>query len=58
MLFTLILLGLLYSAFVAVLLSAGAGVGIMVVVIAGLALAQLFLSDKLALAAMGAKIAS
>ena len=56
MLFTLILLGLLYSAFVAVLLSAGAGVGIMVVVIAGLALAQLFLSDKLALAAMGAKV--
>jgi heat shock protein HtpX len=58
MLFTLILLGLLYSAFVAVLLSAGAGVGIMVVVIAGLALAQLFLSDKLALAAMGAKVVS
>jgi heat shock protein HtpX len=56
MLFTLILLGLLYTAFVAVLLSAGAGVGIMVVVIAGLALAQLFLSDKLALAAMGAKV--
>jgi heat shock protein HtpX len=56
MLFTLVLLGLLYAGFVAVLLSAGAGIGIMVVVIAGLALAQLFLSDKLALAAMGAKV--
>src|ERR687885_2638069 len=56
MLFTLFLLGLLYAAFVAVLLSAGAGVGVMVVVIGGIALAQLFLSDKLALAAMGAKV--
>jgi heat shock protein HtpX len=56
MLFTMLLLGLLYSAFAAVLLTAGAGVGIMVVVIAGIALAQLFLSDKLALTAMGAKI--
>src|SRR5919197_211327 len=58
MLLTLFLLGLLYVAFVGVLLSAGAGVGIMVVVIAGIALAQLFLSDKLALAAMGAKVVS
>src|SRR5918912_3134067 len=56
MLLTLFLLGLLYAAFVAVLLSAGAGVGVMVVVIAGISLAQLFLSDKLALAAMGAKV--
>jgi heat shock protein HtpX len=56
MLFTMLLLGLLYSAFAAVLLTAGAGVGIMAVVIAGIALAQLFLSDKLALAAMGAKV--
>ena len=55
MLLTLVLLGLLYAVFVAVLFAAGAGVGIMVVVIAGLALAQLFLSDKLGLAAMGAK---
>src|SRR2546423_14720603 len=58
MLMTLFLLGLLYAAFVAVLFAAGAGIGIMVVVIAGLALAQLFLSDKLGLAAMGAKEAS
>jgi heat shock protein HtpX len=55
MLVTLVLLGLVYAVFAGILLSAGAGVGIMVVVIGGLALAQLFLSDKLGLAAMGAK---
>ena len=55
MLVTMFLLGLLYTAFVVALLSAGAGVGVMLVVIGGLTLAQLFLSDKLALAAMGAK---
>jgi heat shock protein HtpX len=55
MLLTLFLLGLLYAVFVVVLLSAGAGVGVMLVVVCGLVLAQLFLSDKIALAAMGAK---
>jgi len=55
MLVTLFLLGLLYVAFAAVLFSAGAGVGVMVVVIAALSISQLFLSDKLALASMGAK---
>jgi heat shock protein HtpX len=55
MLFTLFLLGLLYVAFIAALAVAGAGAVTMVVVIAGLSLAQLFFSDKLALAAMGAK---
>ena len=55
MLLTLFLLGLVYVAFAGVLFAAGAGVGIMVVVIGGIALAQLFLSDKLGLAAMGAK---
>ena len=55
MLFTIFLLGLLYAVFVAVLLTAGAGVGIMLLVIGGLLAAQLFLSDKLGLAAMGAK---
>ena len=55
MLFTMLLLGLLYVGFVVVLLQAGAGVGVMVVVIAGLSLSQLFLSDKIGLAAMGAK---
>ena len=54
MLITLFLLGLLYVAFVVALLSAGAGVAVMLVVIGALTLAQLFLSDKLALKAMGA----
>src|ERR687893_2932280 len=54
MLITLFLLGLLYVAFVVALLSAGAGVTVMLVVIGALTLAQLFLSDKLALKAMGA----
>ena len=55
MLITMFLLGLLYVAFVVALLSAGAGVAVMLVVIGGLTLAQLFLSDKLALRAMGAR---
>jgi heat shock protein HtpX len=55
MLLTLFLLGLLYVGFVVVLASAGASAVTMVVVIGGLTLAQLFLSDKLGLAAMGAK---
>src|ERR687888_914771 len=55
MLMTMFLLGLVYVAFVAVLLAAGAGVVVMVVVIGALTLAQLFLSDKIGLAAMGAK---
>ena len=55
MILTLFLLGLLYVVFVAVLLAAGAGVGIMLVVVGGLALAQIFLSDKIGLAPMGAK---
>ncbi len=55
MLLTLFLLGLLYVAFIAVLLQAGAGLVTVVVVMGGLSLAQLFFSDKLALSAMGAK---
>ena len=55
MLLTMFLLGLLYVVFVAVLLSAGAGVVTIVIVIGALTLAQLFLSDKIGLAAMGAK---
>src|SRR5256714_8883604 len=58
MLLTLFLLGALYVVFAGILLAAGAGIGIMVVVLAGLSLAQLFLSDKLALRAVGAKIVS
>ena len=55
MLITMFLLGLLYVGFVAVLLAAGAGAVTMVIVIGALTLAQLFLSDKIGLAAMGAK---
>jgi heat shock protein HtpX len=52
---TLFLLGLLYVVFIVVLLSAGAGLITVVVVMGALSLGQLFLSDKLALSAMGAK---
>ena len=55
MLGTMFLLGLLYVAFVGVMFTAGAGAVTMVVVIGALTLAQLFLSDKLALRAMGSK---
>jgi heat shock protein HtpX len=55
MLATLFLLGLLYVAFVGALIAAGAGAITLVVVIGALTAAQLFFSDKLALAAMGAK---
>jgi heat shock protein HtpX len=55
-LLTLFLLGLLYVVFIVVLLSAGAGLVTVVVVMGGLSLAQLFFSDKLALSAMGAKV--
>jgi heat shock protein HtpX len=55
MTFTMFLLGLLYVALVGAMLTAGVN-GVMVAVIAGgLALVQLFASDKLALAAMGAR---
>jgi heat shock protein HtpX len=55
MLLTIFLLGLLYAVFVAVLVTAGAGAVVLVLGIGGLLAAQLFLSDKLGLAAMGAK---
>jgi heat shock protein HtpX len=55
MLLTLFLLGLLYVALVGVLFASGAS-GVTIVVIAGaLLIGQFFLSDKLGLAAMGAK---
>jgi heat shock protein HtpX len=57
-LITIFLLGLLYTALVGAILAAGAGLTIALVAIAGLTLAQLFLSDKLALASMGAKVVS
>ena len=55
MLFTMFLLGALYVGFAAILFSAGAGAITMVVVLGGLLVAQLFLSDKLALRAIGAR---
>jgi heat shock protein HtpX len=55
MLLTMFLLGLLYVVLVVALLTAGAGMATMLVVVAGLALAQLTLSDKLALRAIGAR---
>ena len=55
MLLTLFLLGALYVLLVAVLLAAGAGFVVIILVMAALSLGQLFLSDKLALRAMGAK---
>jgi heat shock protein HtpX len=55
MLFTMFLLGALYVGFGAALFAAGAGAAIMIVVLGGLLVAQLFLSDKLALRAMGAR---
>jgi heat shock protein HtpX len=52
---TLFLLGLLYVAFVVVLLGSGVNGATVAVIAGGLALVQLFASDKLALAAMGAR---
>jgi heat shock protein HtpX len=51
----MLLLGLVYVVFVGVLIQAGVGAGIVITIAAGLALLQLFASDKMALHAMGAK---
>src|SRR5918997_1617833 len=58
MLLTLLLLGAVYVAFVVILLAAGAGATLILVIVGVLVLAQLFLSDKIALAAMGARAVS
>jgi heat shock protein HtpX len=58
MLVTFFLLGALYVVFAGIIFAAGLGLGVMVLFLAGLSLAQLFLSDKLALASMGAKVVS
>jgi heat shock protein HtpX len=55
MLLTIFLLGLLYVVFIGVLFAVGAGAGLIVVIAVILLLAQLFGSDKLAMAAMGVK---
>ena len=55
MLLTVFLLGLLYVAFVGVLFAAGTSAAVIVVVAVVLLLAQLFASDKIALATLGVK---
>src|SRR5215213_9597336 len=55
MLLTIFLLGLLYVALIGALIAAGTGLVGLVVIMGGLSFAQLFFSDRLALAAMGAK---
>jgi heat shock protein HtpX len=52
---TLLLLGAVYVGFVVILLAAGVGATLMLLIVGGLALSQLFLSDKIALSAMGAR---
>jgi heat shock protein HtpX len=56
MTFVFFLLGLLYVGFVVALLGAGVNGAVVAVIAGGLALFQLFGSDKLALAAMGARV--
>jgi heat shock protein HtpX len=56
MLLTLFLLGLVYSVLIAVLIVAGVGAVGVAVIAAGLFLVQLFTSDKIALASMGARV--
>jgi heat shock protein HtpX len=55
MLLTLFLLGLVYAVFIAVLFAVGAGAGVIVIVAVVLLVTQLFASDKIALATLGAK---
>src|SRR5918911_5018704 len=52
---TMFLLGLVYVVFVGALFAAGVNAVFIVVIAGGLALLQLFASDKMALAAMGAR---
>jgi heat shock protein HtpX len=54
MLVTIFLLGLVYAVLIAVLIAAGAGAVTIAIVAAGLFAVQLFTSDKIALASMGA----
>jgi heat shock protein HtpX len=55
MLLTMFLLGVVYVILIGVAVTAGAGIGLIVVIVAVLLGAQLFASDKIALAAMGAR---
>ncbi len=55
MLLTMFLLGLVYVVFIGVLFAAGAAAGLIVAVAGFMLLMQLFASDKIALATLGAK---
>jgi heat shock protein HtpX len=55
MLLTIFLLGLVYAILIAVLIAAGAGAVTIAIIAAGLFAVQLFTSDKIALASMGAR---
>ena len=55
---TMFLLGLLYVALVVALLASGVNGAMVAVIAGGLALVNVFASDKLALAAMGARVVS
>jgi heat shock protein HtpX len=52
---TMFLLGLVYVIFVGALFAAGVNAAVIIVIAGGLALLQLFASDKMALVAMGAR---
>ena len=58
MLLTLFLLGLVYAVLIGALFAAGAGAVTILIIAAALFALQLFTSDKIALASMGAKVVS
>ncbi len=53
---TLFLLGLVYTVFIAVLIARGTSAVLVLVIAAGILLVQLFFSDRIALASMGARV--
>jgi len=55
MLMTMFLLGLVYAVLIAVAVTSGAGAGAVIVIAAAIVGVQFFASDKIALAAMGAR---
>lgn len=55
---TVFLLGLLYVAFIAILIGVGVSYGVVIVIAGGLLFAQYFFSDKIALFSMHARVVS
>src|SRR5213593_4245330 len=53
---TMFLLGLLYVVFIGVLLAAGVSLGFVIVIAGGMLFFQYYFSDKMALAAMRARV--